>query len=141
MTRSRGIHTAARWSTPALVVSEWLYRDRRSRDKNVDGALLAISQFFHLVVDGYSNPLTKRKEMMASLCATGIAGRVLNEISGHPPSVDDVMSSARNYLETVSKLLGHKPIRFAGPELILLRYFLSVLHEQGEQARQASRWR
>lgn len=137
MTRSRGWHTATRYSTPALVVAEWLKKDRRNRDEKIDGALVVLSQFFCLILCGYEDPLDKKRNTIAGLCATGIAGGVLREMNGVPPTVDDLTNTVEAHLTTVNRLLSRERLRFASPELEGLRIFLSVLHKQGERARRS----
>lgn len=139
-TRSRGLHTATRYSTPALVVAEWLRKDRRKRDEKIDGALVVLSRFFCLILCGYEDPLSKKRNTIARLCATGIAGRVLREINRTPPTVDNLTNAVEAYLTTVNRLRLRQKLRFASIELEELRQFLFILHKQGEGARRSQRF-
>lgn len=134
MTQSRGSHTALKWSTPALVVVEWLEGNREIKGSGIDGALFCIREFLDMALLGTRDPKDMGKDVTRAICDYAIASKVLEEINGRTPKLSTLRPTLQDYRKTVIDLQ-HGKKNFTEPDLKGLMIFLSVLHKQGEKAR------
>jgi hypothetical protein len=141
MTRSRGQFGFSKYSTPALAVAEWLRCGRENSNDTVNGALLAIHQFFDLVIAGYGDDRSDWRTFTPRLSALFVFDgtyREMNSLSKRqslPPQ--KVMEEiAKAYHRTVDGLLSSRT-GLVGQDLHGLQVFLFSLNRLGEREKSA----
>ena len=140
-TVSRGMHTASRWSTPALVVVEQIeLAAHGTTEVSIPrGALEALEQFFHWVLVGISRgeriPMDPRVPLMASICALSIASDALAAMSQKRPTIYIIKRLAQRHLALIRKMKDAQGMAGAKTERERLRRFLVVIVRQGQVAR------
>lgn len=130
-TVSRGLHTAARWRTPALALAEHL--SPKNRGPVPQGAVAAIEQFFDWVTAEISRgggaKLSREIPLMGAVCALGIARETAARMNVRSATIHQIDRLARRCRSVLRKVNAGSPLSNA--EKRELRRFLNALAEEG----------